>query len=341
MSGKIVTTPEQIQYYIKQIEPTNIAVAFIGAGWESYISNPNKISSIVLSPTLGSNPKAIEELASLITWEKVHFLDNLHAKIYIGKNSALMGSCNLSDNGMGEGGLEEAAIYLQDSHQLEILQKEVESYVRKAKLAYPTTKSKQDRVRELIEQRKKMPGYCPPGEYGQAPHIKNYSFSEAHRIHIVYYEYEVEKISKNEEIIRANLDVPFSININDLFYDEMEFRNEDDIKKGDWLLSWKSSEPKKNLPTHAGKVSWIYINAVINDGCVDEQYKKWAGQLVKSIPRPPFQLDRKTKKIICDVLSQPDFKKLRPNVNSEPWDCNQADEIVPKFIETVKRYSGT
>lgn len=330
MSGKIVTTPKQIQDYIQQIEPTNIAVAFVGAGWRNYISHPEKISSIVLSPTLGSNPKAIEEIAASISWEKVHFLDNLHAKIYIGTNSALMGSCNLSNNGMGEGGLEEVAIYLQDSDQLEILKKEIESYVKKANLAYPTTKSKQDRVRELIEQRKDMPRYCPPGEYGKtAPRIEDYSL--AHQIHIV--PYVLRDIVTNDEKIRADLDLPPSIDVKDYFYDLMDFREADNIKVGDWLLSWKAS--KENLPTSECKVYWMYVDAVIDYGCLDKDYENLAVQLVKSIPCPPFELDKKTKEIICDVLSIDDFKGLR-QPNFKAWDCNQADKLVPEFIETVK-----
>ena len=48
---------------IKECNPSRIAVAYIGKDWRDFI-NPKNIVEIIISPTLGSNPVAIQEIAT-------------------------------------------------------------------------------------------------------------------------------------------------------------------------------------------------------------------------------------------------------------------------------------
>ena len=74
----------EIQRAIRRCEPSKIAVAYIGTDWNTFVSDVESLGAIIVSPTLGSNPWAITDLAKQIGWDKIFFLDELHAKTYVG-----------------------------------------------------------------------------------------------------------------------------------------------------------------------------------------------------------------------------------------------------------------
>lgn len=79
-----------------------IAVAFIGDGASQWI-NPNAIDvKITCSLAMnGTNPAEVEKLIQRFGAKNVKQIDNLHAKLYIGSEYAIVGSANLSANGLG------------------------------------------------------------------------------------------------------------------------------------------------------------------------------------------------------------------------------------------------
>jgi hypothetical protein len=101
-----------------------VAVAFLGKGAESLIhsksSGPVKIICNLKSGA--TNPETIEALRQKGINPKQH--DRLHAKVVIGTSSAVIGSANLSSNGLNlEGdetqGWEEAGLVTRDATQLD------------------------------------------------------------------------------------------------------------------------------------------------------------------------------------------------------------------------------
>ena len=82
---------------VKSINPQYIAVGYIGKDWHRYI-DIEFVKEIIVSPTIGSNPFAIESIVKEIGFENVYFLDELHAKLYIGSDRYAFGSFNLSAN---------------------------------------------------------------------------------------------------------------------------------------------------------------------------------------------------------------------------------------------------
>lgn len=86
-----VLVEDEIRRTVIDCKPLRIAVAYIGVDWKTFIPDTSCLESIIVSPTIGSNPSAIADLVKQIGWEKVVFLDELHAKTYIGKNSAVIG----------------------------------------------------------------------------------------------------------------------------------------------------------------------------------------------------------------------------------------------------------
>jgi hypothetical protein len=81
-------------------EPILIAVAFWGEGAQSLI-NSNKRYKIICNLSVGgTNPKVIREISILPNVEIRHMPD-LHAKVIVGKQKAIVGSSNISAAGLG------------------------------------------------------------------------------------------------------------------------------------------------------------------------------------------------------------------------------------------------
>ncbi|WP_160818441.1 phospholipase D-like domain-containing protein [Nitrosomonas oligotropha] len=101
-----------------------LAVAFWGKGAEALLSEyfNHEVKVICNLTSGGTNPEVIEHIRNIPNTH-VRQLDNLHAKVLIGEDSAIIGSANLSTNGLSlEGselhGWEEAGYRVSDPEQL-------------------------------------------------------------------------------------------------------------------------------------------------------------------------------------------------------------------------------
>ncbi len=115
---QLLSESSDISEALEKVAPERIAVAYVGIDWREFISAKN-LKEIIISPTLGSNPIAISEIVKEIGWENVHFLNNLHSKIYISDYSVIIGSANLSKNAMGNNGLYESCVLTDDKQIIE------------------------------------------------------------------------------------------------------------------------------------------------------------------------------------------------------------------------------
>jgi hypothetical protein len=89
-----------------------VAVAFVGTDPTRWLPPELKGIKLYCWPKPGStNPASIEALLNMDV--DVHFVDNLHAKVFWGAaGGAVIGSANLSENGMDDNRLIEAAVQL-------------------------------------------------------------------------------------------------------------------------------------------------------------------------------------------------------------------------------------
>lgn len=180
---KMLVTSHEIREALSDIKPKQVAVAYVGSGWSKFV-NANRLKEIRVSPTLGSNPKAIEELMNAIGYENVYFLDELHAKIYLDKNAAVIGSCNLSDNAMGDGGLLECAVLIDESEHIKTPHDTFDGYKNVAKEKYPTRKEKIEKLRKLLKDSDAVAWNVSMGAEENPPTLADYK-SELDTIHIV------------------------------------------------------------------------------------------------------------------------------------------------------------
>jgi hypothetical protein len=334
---RICSNAVQLRNALKKIKPSKIAVAFVGDGWKRYVS-PTNLKEIVLSPTLGSNPKAIEEIMDLIEPSNVYFLDNLHSKIYLGTESALIGSSNLSDNGFADSQHLEAGVVLSDSTSLEKLRSVFDAYKTSATSLYPTTERKKEKLRELVIlwQSSIWHGLNPERGSGKSPVIAEYR-SELDRIHIAWY--RPVEVDYNEEKIGAVVPDANGLDPDDYFSETLFFLEEDSVEQGDWILCWYPRDD--GYPRSNGNVRWIHVHHVVPNGVNHDTYSKLIGQAKNLFcPPPPFTLDSHTKSLIRDALTSDEFPQLLAldiALDDEASQLAPADAVVPRFLEYLRK----
>lgn len=124
---------EQFFNLIKESDDLSVAVAFWGDGAQALIANAWRGQSLRLVCNLstgGTNPKVIRDLLKLAEERpgiKILKLDNLHAKVAVSSSAAIVGSANLSVNGLGSessecAGWHEAGILVGEQKQLASIQ---------------------------------------------------------------------------------------------------------------------------------------------------------------------------------------------------------------------------
>lgn len=90
-----------VQALIAENDKLKIAVAFWGAGAEALLESKNRKFKIICNLTSGgTNPEVIKKLLKWAPRVSVRHHDDLHAKVFVGHSSAIIGSANMSTNGL-------------------------------------------------------------------------------------------------------------------------------------------------------------------------------------------------------------------------------------------------
>lgn len=333
---RVMTTAKEIRSALQDLKPLSVAVAYVGAGWKKYVSTKH-LQEIVLSPTLGSNPRAIDEIVETLGDDNVYFLDHLHSKIYLGADAALLGSCNLSDGGIADHGRLEAAIVLVDEEARKQLTAQFERYKEAARELYPTKKKKLARLRKLKEQCDRAQWFGLADVSTKSPSIRQYS-SNLDRIHIVWCGSEIDPY--NESVIEKAIHEVEEIGPDDYFKYALQFHRSDDIRPGDWVLCWRCKDD--GMPWKNGDVSWFYAHHVVLDGFDTDDYPKLAGEAKAKFlkrPAPPFALDPPTKALVRKILGSGQFPELL-SLDDSIWQLGPADAVTPAFLIALKKASG-
>lgn len=336
-SSTLLLTAEEIRDALTLVKPARIAVAYVGEGWSNYLppgclkDPPGCLKELVVSPTLGSNPRAIEEIMRRIGHENVYFLDELHAKIYLGEKAAVVGSCNLSNNGLGDGCRWEAAVLLEDAESLRKLEDTLDKYKTLAiEGKYPDLETKLSKLRELNSQRSAAirHGIIKGGkdETGEPPLLRDYK-SVLDTIHVCSFNGDFEY---NEEALGAVIPEAVAAGPENYFRETLAHDENYVIAEGDWLLCWPAIQ--NGRPSRRGCIRWLHAHHVVPRGAEHPNYTKLIGEAKSewlTPVRPPFRLGLKTQQIIRDTLNLEKFKKLRD-------DEQRNAETVKDFLEYVR-----
>ena len=101
-----------------------LCVAYVGEGSLNILPK-ERINKIIFNPNpRATNPNVLKKIGL----DKIFFCNNLHVKIYLAENRAIVGSANFSGNGLGEKGTHEIAILTSQKEHLSQLREIVNSY---------------------------------------------------------------------------------------------------------------------------------------------------------------------------------------------------------------------
>ena len=319
---------------IKQIKPQKIAVAFIGSDFDSYLDDSclKNLESIVLSPTEGSNPKAISKLVKKIGWDKINFLSRLHAKIYIGRDETIVGSSNLSRNGLiGDvSGLYEICVKIDSNDKFNEIFNEI---LNEAREEFPNEQSKLNALNNLWRIYNKRKSATLEHGSDETTDFEDYDWGKDEHFYMAWY---------NEPSARDYTDETkdFCNKTKDLIENDMAFAENDKIDENEWVLCWRCQKNYDKIHRRA-KPCWLYIDKVISKGWDDgaNRYTKLAVQL-KSYssdrPKPPFEITEEFIESFRNVVDCEEYKIL---FNDNPYIASSEKVlgIMPKFLADIKR----
>lgn len=90
-----------VEAIIEESDDLKIAVAFWGKGSEELLNSVSKKFDVICNLTSGgTNPKVVKAIIKLAPRVNIRYHDDLHAKVLIGKKSIIVGSANMSTNGL-------------------------------------------------------------------------------------------------------------------------------------------------------------------------------------------------------------------------------------------------
>ena len=317
---------------LKQIKPRKIAVAFIGSDYDSYLDDSclNALDSIILSPTEGSNPKAISKLVKSIGWEKVHFLSRLHAKIYIGEDETIIGSSNLSRNGLiGDcSGLYEVCVKTESRDEFDEIFNEI---LNEAHDEFPDEQSKQKALDDLYRIYNKRKSMKLEQGSDEVANFKDYDWNKDEHFYLTYYgSGSGDYTEKSEKSIDEGDDE-----------DSIPFIEDDEIFENRWVLYWKCQN-NGNKVNKRTKPSWLYIDKIIPNGFDDgpeSPYTKLAIQL-KSLssgrPLQPFEITKDFIESFRNVIEQEKYEIL---FNDNPYVASSEEilGVMSEFLADIKK----
>lgn len=307
-----------IKSSLREISPISIAVAYVGIDWASYV-DPTALREIVLSPTIGTNPFAVIQLARKLGWDNVHFLDNLHSKIYLGATHAAVGSFNLTTNGLSAEVLDEAGFLVSEPQTITELHGLLENYKTKAANAYPTLESKLECLAKLRETWDRAVKTGAIRNDSQSHDILDYvpaAEDEAYACCVW------GEIKYNEEVVSEST-----------IRDSVSFDEADEIKPDRWILCWYVDSD--GYLDDSQRPYWLHIDEVLSGGANDERYTKLAIERSDRHPlHPPFELSDATVGALDAVLRTDRFPEFL--ANRDPWLLNDTLPRLSEFFAAIQ-----
>lgn len=328
-----ILSGKEIQKTIKKCNPSKIAVAYIGADWESFV-DPKNLEAIILSPTLGSNPKAIKDLVKKINggWESVYFLDELHAKIYLGDEVAVVGSSNLTKNGLdgGDNSLLELCVEISDKSSIREIGDAFSNFQALAKKRYPESQDKKNRLVELENLwNAALVNKVVVNGNKTAPSLKDFDVLANDEFYVCWYQ-----SPRSETDYTENAKAFTSI-----ASDEMEVAHGEKINKNKWMLTWKINND--GTPHKTADLDWMYIHDIIENAVVSEYGYTTIAIEREDMEKPevPFELTKEVSRAFKKIVTQEDM------VDYFVQDINEyegflIEKSIPGLKELVSRMKG-
>ena len=323
-----ILAKERIRQAIARCIPTQIAVAYIGIDWRDFIPDSTVLKNVIVSPTLGTNPKAILSLTKEIGWNKIFFLNELHAKIFLGHKSAVVGSANLTQNGLSGQALIELCVEINSDTGLQKITNIINDLKKRAENQYPTTESKKKQIKELERTwNTAIANRVIPKKHQKPNHFEDFEFLTEDHFYVLWYQPCDCEYSYDVKAVESVM-----------VYD-IHFAKSDKVKNDKWALVWRITN--KSKPHKSFSPRWLYIHDLFEEGIVDEgyEYPKVAIQRSdKEIPPPPFEITKEVESAFKSTVIQKDIAKYLIQDDKEVFSLKYSLKGIPILITKMKDY---
>jgi hypothetical protein len=331
-----------IRKSLSDVAPTKIAVAYIGADWKEFI-DPDILGEIIVSPTLGSNPGAIREIVVKLGWDNVHFLTRLHSKIYIGETKAVLGSFNLSNNGLGAktGDLEEAGVIFDNVEFIEELSGLYDYYKKSAELSFCSTRDKEIALK-LLEDAHNIAvstQVITSGEIGVGKrNLNDFTPLCDDDFYITYW--YTSDLLLNDDVIHEVFPETISRKIEQVFSDRITFSpiDSNQLKKGRWILYWKQTS--KGYLDLRSAPKWMLIDEIVENGGKNPGFELVVFERnAHDRLSPPFDLSRDVIRALKQTLCNNKFLPFTSRYASDDmvWSIKDTFPLFKDFVAEWKR----
>ncbi len=323
-----ILVESEIGKAIRRCNPSKVAVAYIGADWNKFVRNADRVDAIIVSPTFGSNPRAITSLVGKIRWDRVFFLDELHAKMYIGNEAAVIGSANLTRNGLSGEKLVELCVEVEAEESLRSLNKAFDDLKRRAQEKYPTADSKKAQLKELENiWNSAIANRIVRSDSRITPSFVDFEPLGKDHFYVLWY-----------QPIKPNYSADINA-IGSLMVDDIHFTNADNVKKNKWVLVWHMTD--SYTPHRTERPYWLYIHEVYTDGVVDRgyDYPKCAIQRKDlEVPSPPFEITGDVSVAFKKAIQEKEIARYLIQKSRNIFSLAHALKGMPPLISRMKEY---
>lgn len=268
----------------------------------------------------------MSDLESVIGWDKIFFLDNLHAKVFLGERQAVTGSANLTRNGLSGKVLTELCVSLGSLKSLLRLEKLLERWRKNAQRQYPTSKAKEERLLKLsalwseaiVHRVIKIPAKSEV-EFLEFKLLGNDHFYVSWYQSCDYYKYspEIELIDH-------------------LIADDMNFAAGDIVQKNRWILAWRMTN--KLAPHKRVAPYWIFIHEIFENGTVGEtDYPTCTIQRTDwDLPPAPFELTKEVIGAFQRAIVLPELSKYFIQ-NEDVFTVQRSLKGLPLLLDAMRK----
>ena len=249
----------------------------------------------------------------------------------------MIGSANLSDNGLSGDGLEEIAATFSDEATICELDEIADQIQKKAKQQYPSSERKDDQLRDMQRRWNRSLSIKRHHDASdtEAHDILAYPFSRSPLFWVMWY--QNGSIEFDEKLVNEKTGGSLGEIKEHGTYTHV--LPNDEVKEGDWLLLWMAK--KSGLPDgRGGGLFWRYTHRLVSGAVTNwPDYTTGVFELPgEEKPRPPFELTSETRQAVVAALTENRFKYLRPD-GEMGWDAfrvGSTKALLPAFIKTVQ-----
>lgn len=233
----------------------------------------------------------------------------------------MLGSANLSHNGLGSG-LREAAMLVSDSTALEEMHHHLDA-LRDQAVSDPGTQQKMLAALKTRWDRAHVEDTLP-NEVGQGESPATLADWEPHqeRIHVAWY--RTGDWAYDEAVMHEAVPDPERNALDDT--DAMTFLEGDDIQVGDWK---------------GRAVSWMQVHRLVPGGATHETQGKYTQVALAcpdhaTPPPEPFELTPEVQMLVRDLLVDEKYRDLWGESDVDDWSANAARPIAQRFLVDLK-----